>query len=118
MHASSTAIDAVAEASTEPKASPLIVTLNAAVSAPFERAMKLDTGLSKVNTLPTVPTTPVTDTPTRVAPPELTGTKHRTVVPDVQPVLAHTSRTAIELVGVSSTDPNSKPEIVTLSAPL
>ena len=118
VHTSSAAIEVVAESSAELKDSPLSVTLTAPLIAMFERTAKLTVGLSKVNTALAVPTIADTVTPTRTEPPDVTGTRHCTVVPDVQPVLVHTSRSASELVGVSSTDPNSNPEIVTLSPPV
>ena len=75
-------------------------------------------GASNVNSLPRVPATPATLTPVRIEPPEYGGTKHCTDVPDVQPVVEHTSFTASEVVGESTTAPNSKPEIVALTPPV
>jgi len=80
--------------------------------------MELTTGPSNVNSCARVPEVAATTRPTRTAAPEKTGTKHDTVVADVQPVLLHESPTDSEAVGVKTTAPNSKPAIVTLIPPL
>jgi hypothetical protein len=89
---------------TDPKFVPLIATKPPMVRGKFMDAGLSDTtGASNVNSLPRVPATPATLTPVRIEPPEYGGTKHCTDVPDVQPVVEHTSSTASELVADGST---------------